>query len=109
MTGITKDELMQMARDAGMPFKALPDDYCDDMGLVRGVICSVDNVRFSCVEALVNAILERAAVELDAYEAVCMENTKTIFSESNTAWYSWGAATRHSAKCIRALKINTGD
>lgn len=55
MTGITKDELMQMAHEAG-----LIDFY--------------------------NAILERAAVELEG------------------AWH-----TAEAAESIRALKINTGD
>lgn len=97
MTGITRDELMQMAREAGMPFKALPDDYCDDMGLVRGVICIVDNVRFSCVEAFFNAILERAAVAVEPVDSGGHEIDP----------YDLGHV--HAAQHIRALKINTGD
>lgn len=97
MTGITKDELMQMAREAGM----------EEMHQFRSP--TLYTFKQDDLESMFNAILERAAVELDVDEAKCMDNAKTDFSEAKAAWHSWGAATRQSAKRVRALKINTGD
>lgn len=79
MTGITKEELVQMAREAGLSFldgsaRAEFDDYIDD-----------ELIEFA------NAILERAAVEME-------------YSVSQ----AWGENLKAAAS-IRALKINTGD
>lgn len=78
MTGITKDELMQMARDAGISI----------VHSEHTIICDASELI-----ALINAILERAAVE-------CEKVNDRIGG-------SVGAVD--SADSIRALKINTGD
>lgn len=84
MTGITKDELMQMARDAGLLFN---EDY--------GTVAAHD-IHKSRIERFTNAILERAAVECESIEGIY--------------WNGDGAyAAMQCHESIRALKINTGD
>ena len=101
MTGITKDELMQMAREAGLSFldgsaRAEIDDYIDE-----------ELIAFS------NSILERAAVEYDkavdsakSLEKICDE-MGDYGASSAAASESW--ASEKNAASIRALKIKTGD
>lgn len=76
MTGITKDELMQMAHEAG-----LIDFY--------------------------NAILERAAVELEKGKPATVLGAGTEWGDG------WKCGTTDALDgaqdAIRALKINTGD
>lgn len=101
---MNKNELMEMALAAGMPFKVLPDDYCDDVGLVRGVICSVDNVRFACIEALFNAILERAAVECETNSVIACDIEEWIGMTKRDISIR---AMQESANSIRSLKLPT--
>ena len=81
MTGITKDELEQMARDAGFPFNKYGLLQGDDEGEIDAD---------AMLERLTNAILERAAVDFDEHP--------------------WDFLTKnYSSSIVRALKINTGD
>jgi len=41
---MTKDEIMKMAREAGINFRPLYDGYCDMVGLDRGTICRVESI-----------------------------------------------------------------
>lgn len=90
MTGITRDELMQMARGC--------DHLWDDSGAD-----DVDNAAW--LIAFTNTILERAAAEVDNHGQDLCHGDKDMQkyrerSKSTREMYS-GA--------IRALKINTGD
>lgn len=81
---MTQDELMQMASEAGMEPSA------------TAVKALSTTVPIEWLEQFANAILERAAVELDAKQS--RELAKTYVTA-----YGKSAAT------IRALKINTGE
>jgi len=80
MTGITKDELMQMARECGL-------EFCEEE--------PAHSVYVSLAQ-LTNAILERAAVECDK-----------LSQEMSPTDESAGASM--CSDSVRALKINTGD
>ena len=41
---MTKEEIIKMAREAGINFRPLDDDYCDMVGLDRGTICRVESI-----------------------------------------------------------------
>ena len=85
MTGITKDELMQMARDAGIQ-AGFDHEY-------RGCFEKMtipEQENMTELEIFTNAILERAAEHF-----------------VNHKWMD--VTTDDAAEEIRALKINTGD
>lgn len=85
---MTKDDLMQMARDAGLLFN-------EDRG--HPVARARHQER---MERFANAILERAAVE-------CHQNVARMSNDiDGTAFY---IATGQCAKAIRALKIPEGE
>lgn len=96
MTGITKDELMQMAEGSGVFHCASKFGFHSD-------------AFNTSLEYLSNAILERAAAECDSQEGVANKHAKIDFVEAQASWRSWAAASQMNAKRIRALKINTGD
>ncbi len=95
MTGITKDELMQMASDAGLSFldgSAIAEfgDYIDDE-----------------LADFANAILERAAAELGNGKSATVIGSETEWGDG---WNRGVSDALDGAKnSIRALKINTGD
>lgn len=82
MTGITKDELMQMARNCAK--QAGFDAFAKTLNAPQSL--DAGDLVIKLTEHITNAILERAAVELEC------------------AWH-----TAEAADSIRALKINTGD
>lgn len=94
MTGITKDELMQMAREAGMK----------EMQQFRSP--TLYTFKKDDLESMFNAILERAAVE-------CEEKAKSLWATAemmeNELMEKVGDGARECCESIRALKINTGD
>ena len=81
---MTKDELMQMARDAGFPFNKYGLLQGDDEGEIDAD---------AMLERLTNAILERAAMGF----------------EDDDEWQESRYTGRAVSGKIRALKINTGD
>lgn len=98
MTGITKDELMQMARYAG--FQTAKVDWLDGSDtypLIRpiGENCNV------AITKLIDIVLERAAVECG--------NQADRFMQGSPLEGSKPYASHECAAAIRALKINTGD
>ena len=85
-----KEELLKMARDAG--FEVYKDRKGNMHAWVEGVIVTPD------IEALVNAILERAAVE-------CEEAKSTIWEFNDALVIDAGRNTCDNlAKRMRALK-----
>ena len=80
MTGITKDELMQMARESGL-------EFCEEE--------SAHSVYVSLAQ-FTNAILERAAVESERTARMHAAQTGREIQDE-------------ISHRIRALKINTGD
>lgn len=106
MTGITKDELMQMARKAGFHSPKgggeLFSPYLEHMPMN------------DVVGRFYNAILERAAAECEAtktrYKDMAEEEDKTILKAGECSdYWSHVSALAGAAYDIRALKINTGD
>lgn len=99
MTGITKDELMQMARDAG------------GAPLIEGGSALL----FSTfdIENLYNAILERAAKDCDnaATQSGNTAKASAGIKDFRAQLVAEGAKAQASrlAQHFRALKINTGD
>ena len=51
---MTNEQVMQMARDAGINIKPLDDDYCDSVGLDRGTICRVSDIGLDEVRRLID-------------------------------------------------------
>ena len=101
MTGITKDELMQMASDAGLSFlegsaRAEFEDYIDD-----------ELIEFA------NAILERAAKDCDnaATQSGNTAKASAGIKDFRAQLVAEGAKAQASrlAQHLRDLKINTGD
>ena len=80
MTGITKEELMQMARESGL-------EFCEEE--------SAHSVYVSLAQ-FTNAILERAAVESERTARMHAAQTGREIQDE-------------ISHRIRALKINTGD
>lgn len=91
MTGITKDELMQMAREAGIEFKPMRIEDIEYKYREVHFNDSIGGDEAGCIELLLNAILERAAWNLE--DNFCNEELSGL----------------EAAEEIRALKINTGD
>ena len=95
MTGITKEELMQMARESGL-------EFCEEE--------SAHSVYVSLAQ-FTSAILERAAVECDTakerYKGMAEEEDKTSLEDSK--YWNYISPLAGAAYDIRALKINTGD
>lgn len=65
---MTIDEILQIAREVDIGVKALPDDYCDDFGLVRGAFsrCEIgiaDLQRFASKVEAKTAAAERQAID----------------------------------------------
>ena len=90
MTGITKDELEQMARES--PFEVGKSFITmDDASLAN----------------FANAILERAAAELENGKSATVIDSETEWGDG---WKCGVSDALDGAKnSIRALKINTGD
>lgn len=90
MTGITKDELMQMARLAGFIGTNGAREIASD----------------AAIEAFLNAILERAAKRMDeAAESIDESRCEMLMRDAD----AYEDAYQKGAEAIRALKINTGD
>lgn len=91
MTGITKDELMQMARESGL-------EFCEEE--------SAHSVYVSLAQ-FTSAILERAAAELGNGKSATVIGSETEWGDG---WNRGVSDALDGAKnSIRALKINTGD
>ena len=97
MTGITKDELMQMARESGL-------EFCEEE--------SAHSVYVSLAQ-FTNAILERAAVDCDnaATQSGNTAKASAGIKDFRAQLVAEGAKAQASrlAQHFRALKINTGD
>lgn len=95
MTGITKDELMQIMKEA-MALEVHSPHVFSDGSLRRAA-------------HFANAILERAAVECDKkedfYEATAIECDES----GGGALWARASGSSQCAMNIRALKINIGD
>lgn len=99
MAGITKDDLMQMARDAGLLFN-------EDTGTELAHARHVEKLR-----EFHNAILERAAVECDEHAESNANSATKIEDGGDDAHSVWAMATasKYAGVKIRALKITEGD
>ena len=91
---MTKDDIMKMAREAGINFRPLDDDYCDMVGLDRGTICRVESIGDEEIKrfATIVAASEREACAQLATQTVCDTHLPTGIKIYGTA----------AAKAIRA-------
>lgn len=107
MTGITKDELRQMARDAGIALNEPTDGYCLMVGIPVGSIATTEgNVFLENLQSLINAALERAAVDLEKGKSATVIGSETEWGDGWKRGVS--DALDGAQNSIRALKINTG-
>ena len=65
---MTRDDILRMAREAGMGFKPLDDDYCDVVGIERGTVCRVPCVGIEELERFATLV---AAAEREACANEC--------------------------------------
>ena len=84
---MTKDDIMKMAREAGINFRPLDDDYCDMVGLDRGTICRVESIGDEEIKrfATIVAAAEREACAQLAAQTVCDTHLPTGIKIYGTA------------------------
>ncbi len=59
----SRDEVIRMAREAGMSFEVFPDGYCDAVDVPRGTVSYIDCVSFEYIERFAALVAERATEE----------------------------------------------
>ena len=69
---MTQDEIIAMAKEAGMHIEHLPDDYCKDVGLPIGSVSRCEGVGLDELQAFAALVVEKAAAkEREACAQVC--------------------------------------
>lgn len=59
-------DVMRLANLSGLGFYRHGDNYCDDVGLPRGTICSVQDVKIEYIERLIGLVEAEVRKELEA-------------------------------------------
>ncbi len=52
-----RDNIIRMAREAGMPLRELADEYCDAVGLPRGTVGGIDGVTIGDVQRFAESVI----------------------------------------------------
>ena len=60
---MTPEEIIAMAKEAGMHIERLPDDYCKDVGLPIGSVSCCDGVGLDELQAFAALVAEKAAAK----------------------------------------------
>lgn len=79
---MTRDEIISMAREAGIGLRPLDDDYCDQIGLERGTICRVSDIGVVELERFAALV---AAAEREACAKECERLAEEFAELAQTA------------------------
>ena len=89
---MTKEEIIKMAREAGINFRPLDDDYCDMVGLDRGTICRVESIGDEEIKRFANIV---AAAEREACATIDVTPLNILASDGpGTAILKYRVAIR---------------
>lgn len=94
---MTADDVIRMAREAGLPLRRLDDDYCNSVGLEIGTICRINDVGFSELERFAALV---AAAEREECAKVCKD--EMIDEEQCNDDVAYNAGCFDCAAAIRA-------
>lgn len=85
---MTTDDILRMAREAGLSLSRLDDDYCTSAGLEIGTICRINDVGFSELErfaALVAAAEREACAKVCEYRAMALDYSGNQYVRDHAA------------------------